>query len=90
MIILNQGRCAYCGGCVSVCPAEALSLAETRLLVAETCIECGDCIRVCPVGALSLMYEPVLRPPALLRRSYDLVVVGAGPASMCNCRLPTR
>jgi len=54
MINIEPNRCAFCGGCVSVCPVEALYLAETRLEVSEACIECGDCVSACPVGALSL------------------------------------
>ena len=33
MVIIDHHLCAYCGGCVSVCPVEALTLAETRLQV---------------------------------------------------------
>ncbi len=43
MITIDRNRCAYCGGCVSVCPVEALTLAETRLKVREVCIDWGDC-----------------------------------------------
>jgi digeranylgeranylglycerophospholipid reductase len=79
MIIVDPIRCAYCGGCVSVCPVEALSLAETRLEVSQDCIDCGDCVSACPVGALQLSKaeRPAHQPP--LRRQYDVVVVGAGP-----------
>lgn len=52
MVIVDWDRCAYCGGCVSVCPIEALTLAETRLTVNESCIDCGDPVTACPVGAL--------------------------------------
>ncbi len=78
MVAVNPDRCAYCGGCVSVCPVEALTLAETRLLVGEECIECGDCVPACPVGALTLEGEPISPPPPV-RRRYDLTIVGAGP-----------
>jgi len=79
MVIVDVHRCAYCGGCVSVCPVAALTLEETRLVVDETCIDCEDCITACPVGALSpgLRLQPSPQTP--LRRRYDLVVVGAGP-----------
>jgi digeranylgeranylglycerophospholipid reductase len=79
MIIVDPNRCAYCGGCVSVCPVEALLLAETRLEVGRECIDCGDCISACPVGALQLAEaeRPAHRLP--LKRQYDVVVVGAGP-----------
>lgn len=80
MVILDPVRCAYCGGCVSVCPVEALTLAETRLTISDGCIDCGDCVSACPVGALRLEGAPSSAPPAQARRSYDIVVVGAGPA----------
>src|SRR5512136_579100 len=79
MITIDSHRCAYCGGCVSVCPVEALSLAETRLEVSDACIECGDCVPACPVGALSLAQPGQFLQNAPKRRQYDLVVVGAGP-----------
>ncbi len=79
MINIDSHRCAYCGGCVSVCPVEALSLAETRLEVSDACIECGDCVPACPVGALSLSQAGQYRHNSPKRRQYDLVVVGAGP-----------
>jgi digeranylgeranylglycerophospholipid reductase len=78
MVVVDQGRCAYCGGCVSVCPVEALTLAETRLVVDERCIDCGDCVSACPVGALQLEVGAAA-PGPLSRRRADLVVIGAGP-----------
>jgi digeranylgeranylglycerophospholipid reductase len=79
MVVVDQGRCAYCGGCVSVCPVEALTLAETRLVVHERCIDCGDCVSACPVGALRPEGGSAFAPGPLSRRRADLVVVGAGP-----------
>lgn len=52
---LDRERCAYCGGCVGVCPTLALELVELTLIIDEDlCTECGACVQVCPVGALSL------------------------------------
>ena len=49
----DRNKCIYCGGCVSVCPVNALTLKETRIEVdANKCIDCGACIKFCPVGAL--------------------------------------
>lgn len=79
MINIEPHLCAYCGGCVSVCPVEALSLAETRLEISEACIDCGDCVSACPLGALSLEEVKLFRHNPPNRRQYDLVVVGAGP-----------
>lgn len=95
MINVDPRLCCACGGCVSVCPVDALNLAETRLIVGEECLDCGTCLAACPVGALS----PELSSPSLssdgaapasrdlvagarssLAPRYDLVVAGAGPA----------
>lgn len=80
MVIVDRDRCCYCGGCVSVCPVEALTLAETRLLVTSECTECGECVSACPVGALRLEESEPAQRQVPVRRRYDLVVVGAGPA----------
>ena len=64
---------------MSVCPVEALTLAETRLLVTSECTECGECISACPVGALRLEERKGVGRQSPVRRRYDLIVVGAGP-----------
>lgn len=88
MLTLLRSRCGTCGGCVAVCPASALNLAETWLSIDhDRCTECGACLAACPAGALSLTsaYWPQASP-APLASSYDVVVIGAGPAgSMAAC-----
>jgi digeranylgeranylglycerophospholipid reductase len=79
MVIVDSYRCAYCGGCVSVCPVEALTLAETRLVISRDCIDCGNCVTACPVGALQPEDTEHVEQPARFQRRYDVVVVGAGP-----------
>ena len=50
---VNRSKCLYCGGCVGVCPAEALELNEVTLEVNEDrCTKCGICVKFCPVGAI--------------------------------------
>lgn len=81
MVSVDAGRCAYCGGCVSVCPVDALTLAETRLIVGAQCIDCGVCVPACPVGALTESPSDIPMPRETHTSDwYDLVVVGAGPA----------
>lgn len=80
MVKVESSLCSYCGGCVSLCPQKALSLAETRLVVSEACNDCGLCVRACPSGALSI---PRANPKAIHPSpdsSCDVVVIGAGPA----------
>jgi digeranylgeranylglycerophospholipid reductase len=86
MLSLRRELCTYCGGCVSVCPARALVLAETLLVIDhELCTECGLCVGACPVGALSR--EPETRTAPMQGQSaYDVVVVGAGPAGATAAR----
>ena len=79
MVTVDYHRCTYCGGCVSICPVDALTLDETRLVVTEDCIDCGDCVIACPVAALLPEgFGRVVRGEPH-RRRYNLVVVGAGP-----------
>ena len=33
MVTIDDHRCTYCDGCVSICPVEAIILDETRLVV---------------------------------------------------------
>ena len=51
---VDQSKCLACGGCISVCPQDALSWYGNKALVEkEKCISCAICIRTCPVGAIS-------------------------------------
>ncbi|MEW5720683.1 MAG: geranylgeranyl reductase family protein, partial [Chloroflexota bacterium] len=79
MIIVDPIRCCYCGGCVSVCPADALTLAETRLLVNENCTDCENCVFACPVSALHLEGKSADARGETIKQRYDIVIVGAGP-----------
>ncbi len=52
---INRDRCLRCGGCVGVCPVQALHLTENGVIIdEERCVECGNCEKICPVGAISL------------------------------------
>jgi digeranylgeranylglycerophospholipid reductase len=80
MVTVDAARCTYCGGCVSVCPVDAIHLAETRLVIGDACIECGLCVAACPVGALSDTETGRPETDEQVRGTrYDLIVVGAGP-----------
>ena len=53
---LDAKKCIYCGGCVSVCPALAITLEETRIVCDEgKCIRCKACEKVCPFKAISII-----------------------------------
>ena len=54
---VNSERCTGCGRCVSVCPAQAISLDPAGRAVVNTalCQSCGVCASQCPVQAISLV-----------------------------------
>jgi len=45
--------CDDCGGCVGVCPHDAIDLFRGRILFRSSCTECNLCVLVCPVDALA-------------------------------------
>ena len=51
----DKSKCIYCGGCVAVCPQNALTLKETFIECNDKCNDCGFCVKFCPVGALSFV-----------------------------------
>ncbi|MDI3497302.1 4Fe-4S binding protein [Archaeoglobus sp.] len=54
--IVDRRKCAYCGACVAVCPADANELVETFLeIYDDRCTGCGICVKMCPMGALAMV-----------------------------------
>jgi len=52
---IDREKCMACGGCVSLCPADALELKNKELTIDhEKCVECGNCVKFCPVKALEI------------------------------------
>lgn len=53
-ISVDRSKCMYCGGCVSVCPKDAIFLDETIVNInRDECVKCGMCIKICPMGAIN-------------------------------------
>jgi len=51
---VDKKKCLACGGCISVCPQDAMSMCGGRAFVnEEECTSCAICIRTCPVAAIS-------------------------------------
>ena len=51
---VDEKKCLACGGCISVCTQNALSMIGGRAYVDDgKCISCAICIRTCPVGAIN-------------------------------------
>ena len=47
-------KCLACGGCIAVCPQDAMAMVVSKAYVSEgKCISCAICIRTCPIGAIS-------------------------------------
>jgi ferredoxin len=57
MLYVEASICDECGTCISVCPANALLLAEKLEIDRELCTQCGTCVNICPFGALSFKNE---------------------------------
>ncbi|MFH1403597.1 MAG: 4Fe-4S binding protein [Candidatus Altiarchaeota archaeon] len=50
---VNRRVCLYCGGCVGVCPQNAIELRETLIDIdQDKCNDCGLCFKFCPAGAM--------------------------------------
>jgi uncharacterized Fe-S center protein len=53
LISLDEMLCGQCGGCVPVCPVNAIFLSPQALEIDDgICNCCENCVEVCPVGAL--------------------------------------
>lgn len=54
MIRIEEGKCDFCGTCVSVCPPDCIELEEARISIdQEICTDCKLCVYVCPIEVLS-------------------------------------
>jgi Fe-S-cluster-containing hydrogenase component 2 len=53
VVSADKDKCLRCGGCVSVCPKNALNLSEHGIICdPKLCITCKICVNFCPVAAL--------------------------------------
>jgi len=50
---VDKDKCIHCGGCVGICPKDAITLRETVIEIdKKKCINCGTCAKFCPAGAI--------------------------------------
>ncbi|HID25845.1 MAG TPA: 4Fe-4S dicluster domain-containing protein [Thermoplasmata archaeon] len=57
---VDSQECLACGGCISVCPEDAITMISTKAVVdKKQCIGCGICVETCPVGAIDLRGDGV-------------------------------
>jgi len=55
MLVIDYHLCLQCGGCVPLCPIDALFLSFERLECnQQLCTLCGICIMFCPNEALEV------------------------------------
>ncbi|MBN1280779.1 MAG: 4Fe-4S binding protein [Candidatus Thermoplasmatota archaeon] len=51
---VQKDMCLACGGCISICPQDALlwisSKAEVNTVL---CNSCSLCVKTCPIGAIT-------------------------------------
>lgn len=52
MPVFHEDVCMDCGGCVGVCPHDAIDLLEGTISFRDSCTECDLCVDVCPVAAI--------------------------------------
>jgi len=51
---IDKKKCLACGGCISVCPQDAILMNGCYANVnKDKCNSCAICIRMCPVGAIA-------------------------------------
>ncbi len=50
---INEKKCLACGGCIAICPKDAISMdGGSAIVTAEKCISCDICIKICPIAAI--------------------------------------
>jgi predicted Fe-Mo cluster-binding NifX family protein/ferredoxin len=52
--VVDSGKCAGCGICEDVCPANAIKVNGQAVVNAEACTGCAVCVMECPNGAIVL------------------------------------
>jgi formate hydrogenlyase subunit 6/NADH:ubiquinone oxidoreductase subunit I len=54
VIELDEGKCIYCGACVSPCPVRAIGMEGWKKIRIDQgkCIRCMICVNACPVRAI--------------------------------------
>ncbi len=71
----DQAVCTLCGFCSEICPVQAISVQEERIVSsAEACIKCCACVKQCPVHAriFNTPYTEMLFQKFSARRAPEL------------------
>ena len=52
--VVKKEKCLACGGCISVCPQDAILMISSKAVVnEEQCNSCSICVKTCPIGAIN-------------------------------------
>lgn len=56
-ISVDSDRCIHCGGCLSLCPVDAIEMSDDYSITfsEDKCVACGLCVDACPMRAISLV-----------------------------------
>jgi Na+-translocating ferredoxin:NAD+ oxidoreductase subunit B len=73
---VDPDECTGCQACEEICPMDAISMAEEKIIAVvnlDRCIGCGLCVTVCEFDAISLKDKPEtekIEPPANIVETY--------------------
>lgn len=72
-------RCADCGTCQELCPADAIPVNNLRSVNKDTCISCMRCLSVCPtkarnIGPVEMMVTEKLKTLCATRKGNELFI----------------
>jgi len=51
--LVKKEKCLACGGCISICPQDAILITFGKALVnMDLCNSCSLCMKTCPIAAI--------------------------------------
>lgn len=56
MPVFHPEPCMDCGGCVGICPHDAIDLRNGMITFRQSCTECDLCARICPVESIESIH----------------------------------
>ncbi len=89
-VTIDADKCNGCGVCVRICPQKILTIQDEKSSVvnADKCIGCFSCEDNCPTEAIRVIRykskSPEFEQNPPLKDTFDVVIVGAGPAGISS------